>query len=143
MRAQKGTDSTNTVDLPERVLTGKVISILGLTRLTFQPYSHKQSQEIVTGRLGGSEAFKGDAIQLVARKVAAVSGDARRTLDICRRATEVADSSKDENSNFPASELNTPGPTVQGWRSAIGSSLVPHDIKYVEYNSVPLSVELL
>ncbi|KAL9912819.1 origin recognition complex subunit 1 [Glossina fuscipes fuscipes] len=84
----------NTMDLPERVLMGKVTSRLGLTRLTFQPYTHKQLQEIVTGRLGGSEAFKGEAIQLVARKVAAVSGDARRALDICRRATEIADSSK-------------------------------------------------
>uniref|UniRef100_A0A1A9ZNE4 Origin recognition complex subunit 1 n=1 Tax=Glossina pallidipes TaxID=7398 RepID=A0A1A9ZNE4_GLOPL len=72
----------NTMDLPERVLMGKVTSRLGLTRLTFQPYSHKQLQEIVTGRLGG--------------KVAAVSGDARRALDICRRATEIADSSKNK-----------------------------------------------
>lgn len=30
-------------------------------------------------------------MQLVARKVAAVSGDARRALDICRRSTEIAD----------------------------------------------------
>ncbi|XP_055838758.1 origin recognition complex subunit 1 [Episyrphus balteatus] len=81
----------NTMDLPERLLMGKVTSRLGLTRLTFQPYSHKQLQEIVIGRLSGSEAFKGDAVQLVARKVAAVSGDARRALDICRRATEIAD----------------------------------------------------
>ncbi|KAL9875202.1 centrosomal protein of 104 kDa isoform 3-T3 [Glossina fuscipes fuscipes] len=36
--------------------------------------------------------------------------------------------SKNEDSNFPASELNTHGPTVQGWRSALGSSLIPHDI---------------
>merc|ERR1712025_805070 len=33
----------------------------------------------------------GDAIQLVARKVAGLSGDARRALDICRRATEMAE----------------------------------------------------
>ncbi|XP_055917157.1 origin recognition complex subunit 1 [Eupeodes corollae] len=86
----------NTMDLPERLLMGKVTSRLGLTRLTFQPYTHKQLQEIVIGRLGGSEAFKGDAVQLVARKVAAVSGDARRALDICRRATEIADAQPTE-----------------------------------------------
>lgn len=57
----------NTMDLPERLLMGKVTSRLGLTRLTFQPYTHKQLQEIVTCRLCGSEAFKSDAIQLVAR----------------------------------------------------------------------------
>ncbi|XP_017145749.1 origin recognition complex subunit 1 [Drosophila miranda] len=86
----------NTMDLPERLLMGKVTSRLGLTRLTFQPYTHKQLQEIVTARLGGSEAFKGEAVQLVARKVAAVSGDARRALDICRRATEIADTARDK-----------------------------------------------
>lgn len=86
----------NTMDLPERVLRGKVTSRLGLTRLTFQPYTHKQLQAIVTTRLGcSSDAFKSDAVQLVARKVAAVSGDARRALDICRRATEIADSKTD------------------------------------------------
>lgn len=81
----------NTMDLPERLLMGKVASRLGLTRLTFQPYTHKQLQEIVTTRLAGTKAFESDAIQLVARKVASVSGDARRALDICRRATEVAE----------------------------------------------------
>lgn len=59
----------NTMDLPERLLMGKVTSRLGLTRLTFQPYTHKQLQEIVSGRLSGSDAFKGDAVQLVARYV--------------------------------------------------------------------------
>ncbi|XP_059615057.1 origin recognition complex subunit 1 [Phlebotomus argentipes] len=81
----------NTMDLPERLLKGKVTSRLGLTRLTFKPYSFRQLQQIVTSRLTGFDAFNGDAMQLVARKVAAVSGDARRTLDICRRAVEIAE----------------------------------------------------
>lgn len=81
----------NTMDLPERVFMGKVASRLGLTRLTFQPYSHKQLQEIVASRLSGLDSFHSDAIQLVARKVAALSGDARRALDICRRASEIAE----------------------------------------------------
>jgi origin recognition complex subunit 1 len=81
----------NTMDLPERILMGKVTSRLGLTRLTFQPYSHKQLQEIVISRLSGLDSFNADAIQLVARKVAALSGDARRALDICRRSSEIAE----------------------------------------------------
>ncbi|KAK2579449.1 hypothetical protein KPH14_002656 [Odynerus spinipes] len=81
----------NTMDLPERVLMGRVTSRLGLTRLTFQPYNHKQLQEIVITRLKDTDAFRSEAIQLVARKVSAVSGDARRALDICRRATEIAE----------------------------------------------------
>ncbi|XP_031621748.1 origin recognition complex subunit 1 isoform X2 [Contarinia nasturtii] len=81
----------NTMDLPERVLKLKVASRLGLTRITFQPYSFKQLQEVVMTRLAGSNCFMADAVQLVARKVASVSGDCRRALDICRRATEIAE----------------------------------------------------
>ncbi|XP_036330995.1 origin recognition complex subunit 1, partial [Rhagoletis pomonella] len=98
----------NTMDLPERLLMGKVTSRLGLTRLTFQPYTHKQLQEIVTMRLCGSDAFKSDAVQLVARKVAAVSGDARRALDICRRATEIAEAAilpRDSDNSTPVQKF--------------------------------------
>ncbi|VEL35819.1 unnamed protein product [Protopolystoma xenopodis] len=43
--------------------------------------------------------FQDEAIELAARKVAAVSGDARRALDICRRAHEIAkDEGADQNS---------------------------------------------
>ena len=59
--------------------------------MTFQPYTHKQLMEIVTSRLTGLRAFQADAVQLAARKVAALSGDARRALDICRRATEISE----------------------------------------------------
>lgn len=94
----------NTMDLPERVFMGKVTSRLGLTRLTFQPYSHKQLQEIVASRLSGLNSFNSDAIQLVARKVAALSGDARRALDICRRASEIAES-KDKDAYVSMSHV--------------------------------------
>lgn len=40
-------------------------------------------------RLQGTDAFVVDAVRLATRKVAAVSGDARRALDICRRAAEL------------------------------------------------------
>ncbi|CAG9834435.1 unnamed protein product [Diabrotica balteata] len=82
----------NTMDLPERLLMNRVTSRLGLTRLTFQAYTFKQLQEIVTKRLFGTDSFNPDAVQFVARKVASVSGDARRALDICRRAAEIAES---------------------------------------------------
>lgn len=113
----------NTMDLPERVLMGRVTSRLGLTRLTFQPYNHKQLEEIVMSRLKDFYGFRNEAVQLVARycntyynaqykllsyvkfiykrmfysrKVSAVSGDARRALDICRRAMEIAESQNAE-----------------------------------------------
>jgi len=79
----------NTMDLPERVLRGCVTSRMGLTRLVFKPYTFQQLQEIIMNRLVGNSLFDPDAVQLVARKVAAISGDARRALDICRRAIDL------------------------------------------------------
>ncbi|KAF0873927.1 ORC1 protein, partial [Crocuta crocuta] len=81
----------NTMDLPERIMMNRVSSRLGLTRMSFQPYTHSQLQQILISRLKHIKAFEDDAIQLVARKVAALSGDARRCLDICRRATEICE----------------------------------------------------
>lgn len=89
----------NTMDLPERIMMKRVSSRLGLTRLTFQPYTFSQLQQIVMSRIEGLKAFEPDAVQLVSRKVAAVSGDARRCLDICRRAVEIADSRSKKKSN--------------------------------------------
>ncbi|CAG4987048.1 unnamed protein product [Colias eurytheme] len=79
----------NTMDLPERALAARVASRLGLTRLTFPPYTHTQLQCIVATKLAGANVTP-DAVQLIARKVAAVSGDARRALALCTRALELA-----------------------------------------------------
>ncbi|XP_037672612.1 origin recognition complex subunit 1 [Choloepus didactylus] len=87
----------NTMDLPERIMMNRVSSRLGLTRMSFQPYTHSQLQQILVSRLKHLKAFEDDAIQLVARKVAALSGDARRCLDICRRATEICEFSRQKS----------------------------------------------
>ncbi|KAI5819687.1 P-loop containing nucleoside triphosphate hydrolase protein [Pyronema omphalodes] len=83
----------NTMDLPERTLSNKISSRLGLTRITFPGYTHSQLQTIIASRLEGvpGNIVDPDAIQFAARKVAAVSGDARRALDICRRAVEMVE----------------------------------------------------
>ncbi|KAJ1340275.1 hypothetical protein BSLG_005101 [Batrachochytrium salamandrivorans] len=83
---------TNTMDLPERMLSNKISSRLGLTRITFQPYTHKQLFSIVEARLISIKSFDRKAIELCARKVGGVSGDARRALDICKRAVELFES---------------------------------------------------
>lgn len=59
----------NTMDLPERIMMNRVSSRLGLTRMTFQPYTFRQLQEIVVSRIRGMDAFEEDALELVARKV--------------------------------------------------------------------------
>ena len=83
----------NTMDLPERTLSNKISSRLGLTRILFPGYTHEQLQEIIRSRLSHvpDNIVDPDAIQFASRKVAAVSGDARRALDICRRAVEIAE----------------------------------------------------
>ncbi|KAG4418266.1 hypothetical protein IFR04_008624 [Cadophora malorum] len=84
----------NTMDLPERTLSNKISSRLGLTRITFPGYTHEQLMKIIQSRLEGvpGDIVESDAVQFASRKVAAVSGDARRALDICRRAVELAES---------------------------------------------------
>ncbi|KAF8077349.1 hypothetical protein N665_1044s0009 [Sinapis alba] len=80
----------NTMDLPEKLLP-RISSRMGIQRLCFGPYNHTQLQEIISTRLKGIDAFEKQAIEFASRKVAAISGDARRALEICRRAAEVAD----------------------------------------------------
>ncbi|EXJ84784.1 origin recognition complex subunit 1 [Capronia epimyces CBS 606.96] len=86
----------NTMDLPERTLSNKISSRLGLTRVTFPGYTHTQLMEIISSRLQDvpGNIVDQDAVQFASRKVAAVSGDARRALDICRRAVEIAEQSQ-------------------------------------------------
>ncbi|PKI42515.1 hypothetical protein CRG98_037104 [Punica granatum] len=80
----------NTMDLPEKLLP-RISSRMGIQRLCFGPYNYLQLQEIISTRLKGIDAFEKQAIEFASRKVAAISGDARRALEICRRAAEVAD----------------------------------------------------
>ncbi|KAI4258246.1 MAG: hypothetical protein LQ352_001299 [Teloschistes flavicans] len=91
----------NTMDLPERTLSNKISSRLGLTRITFPGYTHGQLQAIISSRLVHvpGQIVDPDAIQFASRKVAAVSGDARRALDICRRAVEIAEGEVTEDGN--------------------------------------------
>ena len=46
---------------------------------------------ILNDRLGKLEVFHGDGVELAGRKVASVSGDIRRALEICRLAAQIAD----------------------------------------------------
>ncbi|KAG1835120.1 P-loop containing nucleoside triphosphate hydrolase protein [Suillus variegatus] len=87
----------NTMDLPERVMTGRVRSRLGMIRTNFQPYTTQQLEKIVHARLKEakegleepSDVINTDGVKFAAMKVSSISGDARRVLDICRRAVEL------------------------------------------------------
>ncbi|KAK8250497.1 P-loop containing nucleoside triphosphate hydrolase protein [Phyllosticta capitalensis] len=105
----------NTMDLPERTLSNKISSRLGLTRITFPGYTHEQLMSIIQSRLANvpGNIVHPDAIQFASRKVAAVSGDARRALDICRRAVELAEAASITNGveSTSNSAPNTPSKT--------------------------------
>ncbi|ODV80774.1 origin recognition complex subunit 1 [Suhomyces tanzawaensis NRRL Y-17324] len=88
----------NTMDLPERVLSNKISSRLGLNRIQFVGYTFDQLGEIIKHRLSmltkqnkRKVIITDDAVGFASRKVASVSGDARRALTICRRAVEIAE----------------------------------------------------
>ncbi|KAJ5713966.1 Origin recognition complex subunit 1 [Penicillium malachiteum] len=107
----------NTMDLPERTLSNKISSRLGLTRITFPGYKHTDLMEIIGTRLANvpGNIVDPDAVQFASRKVAAVSGDARRALDICRRAVEIAEQEAEEAAAadliIPEEDEEAPPPT--------------------------------
>lgn len=100
----------NTMDLPERTLSNKISSRLGLTRITFPGYNFQQLSQIIQSRLEGvpGDIVSADAITFASKKVASVSGDARRALDICRRAVELAESEVSAAPNTPSKSGRKP-----------------------------------
>ncbi|PSN73272.1 P-loop containing nucleoside triphosphate hydrolase protein [Corynespora cassiicola Philippines] len=107
----------NTMDLPERTLSNKISSRLGLTRITFPGYTHDQLMLIIQSRLEGvpGNIVHPDALQFASRKVAAVSGDARRALDICRRAVEMAESeAMSQEADQEETQPSTPSKSGRG-----------------------------
>ena len=77
----------NTMSLPE-TLDSKVASRIGKLRLVFQPYTTPQITEIIKSRLANTNIFASEAITLVSKKIASISGDIRRTLNLCNRALD-------------------------------------------------------
>lgn len=73
----------------------------------FAPYTKQQIIEIFNERLKSScvaDVFPPAALQMLAAKVSAVSGDVRRALDISRRAIELAEQTKTNNILKPKNE---------------------------------------
>ena len=69
-----------------------------MIRINFQPYTTPQLEKIVQSRLLSAKdpdvptspaVIAPDGVKFAAMKVSSVSGDARRVLDVCRRAVEL------------------------------------------------------
>ena len=65
-----------------------------------------------------------DAVQFASRKVAAVSGDARRALDICRRAVELAEMESLSSEDLLATPSKKPSRELTARRPATSSDKV-------------------
>lgn len=111
----------NTMDLPERLLSNKISSRLGLRRIQFVGYTYDQLGTIIQHRLElltkqnkRKVIIDSDAVGFASRKVASVSGDARRALAICRRAVEIAEEEYVKTTS--AAELNNVDVAEQSYR---------------------------
>ena len=87
----------NTLDLTDRLLPRLQTRLdCQPTHLPFLPYSPDQLSLILSSRLeevpGWQRLLHPDSVGLCARKVAAVHGDARKALDVLRRAVELWES---------------------------------------------------
>ncbi|XP_063156751.1 cell division control protein 6 homolog isoform X2 [Candoia aspera] len=86
----------NALDLTDRILPRlQARPMCRPQLLNFPPYSKDQLASILQERLkkvSGEQVLDNAAIQFCARKVSAFSGDARKALDICRRAIEIVES---------------------------------------------------
>ncbi|XP_025022601.1 cell division control protein 6 homolog isoform X2 [Python bivittatus] len=86
----------NALDLTDRILPRlQARPMCRPQLLNFPPYSKDQLVSILQERLkkvSGEQVLDNAAIQFCARKVSAFSGDARKALDICRRAIEIVES---------------------------------------------------
>jgi len=100
-----------------------------LTRCIFPPYTHEQLQTIIKNSLASckTEKVREDAIILLSRKVAAVSGDARRALEIAKRAVEMVEAADGAISGMKA---------VDGAFKEIFSSPKINALKYVILKSI-------
>lgn len=79
----------NTMDLPERLVSNRIASRMGLNRINFLPYHFAQLEAIILHRLAPyKDWFHKDGLEICARKVSAVSGDARRAISLANRAVD-------------------------------------------------------
>ncbi|XP_031822084.1 cell division control protein 6 homolog isoform X1 [Sarcophilus harrisii] len=86
----------NSLDLTDRILPRLQAKAKCRPQLVnFPPYTKEQIATILEDRLkqvSSDQVLDNAAIQFCARKISAVSGDARKALDVCRRAVEIVES---------------------------------------------------
>ncbi len=88
----------NALDLTDRILPRlKLSESVSPQQLAFPAYSRQEILDILSARLKSctddeqEPVLKPAAVRFLAAKIAAVSGDMRKALDVCRRAIELAE----------------------------------------------------
>ncbi|KAK9509919.1 hypothetical protein O3M35_004806 [Rhynocoris fuscipes] len=101
----------NALDLTDRVLPRLKAKIqFQPTIIAFAPYSKQQIIDILSERLkevGVEKILTGGALQLLASKLAAISGDIRKALDLARRVVELAQSKEQNGKTVSLQEVLT------------------------------------
>ena len=88
---------SNTIDLPQKTLS-KVSSRMGSNQIAFKPYQKQELETILETTLEYKHLFTKDALSFCCSKVASISGDIRRILNICKAA--LSNLSKKMNTNL-------------------------------------------
>ncbi|XP_038634867.1 cell division control protein 6 homolog isoform X2 [Scyliorhinus canicula] len=104
--------------------------------LNFAPYSREQIVAIVQDRLNqvsGENVFDSVAVQFCARKVSSVSGDARKALDMCRRAVEIVESNvRNQTTAEPVLEFSPAKPAPSPRLKKVGLLQVSQVVSEVD-----------
>ncbi|KAJ3247618.1 Origin recognition complex, subunit 1 [Chytriomyces hyalinus] len=137
----------NTMDLPERVFSHKINSRVGGTRLGFNAYTNAELVEIIESRVGTGGLINQDAVVFCAKKVAGMSGDARRALDICRKAIESLEEKKNIGPEAVKTYMNPltgyPHVTIQLIRDVINDLFNPTVVPFIRNSSLHQQMFLL
>lgn len=136
----------NALDLTDRTLPFlQIRSELKPKLMHFSPYTKQQIVEIFMERLKDlNKVFSPIAIQMLAGKVAAISGDVRRALDIGRRVLEIAEQNFDQAVLKPKENLtDTQNVDLQEvlkvLNNVYGTTQTLHD----ENDSIPLQQRIV
>ncbi|XP_041837715.1 cell division control protein 6 homolog isoform X2 [Melanotaenia boesemani] len=114
--------------------------------LHFPPYSRQELSAIVHERLTQASAdgiLDASAVQFCARKVSAVSGDARKALDICRRAVEIVEADERKKGSEPKAESRVSLPQVAQVLSEVYGDRMASQTSSSEGECFPLQQKLL
>lgn len=116
----------NALDLTDRVLPRLQAKLDIVPKLIhFPPYSREEIMNIITNRLkegGVDSVLNGGALQLLASKVAAVSGDIRKALDIGRNVVEMAHNKPERSSEVALLDVLSVVNKVYGTSTTLDSS---------------------